>query len=471
MFGFRSGAKGLGCVSQQEVTERKAKRIVSTIDMKQPVTSKITTLHHAGPTATALDPSAAVMGAQLPRNENSSGRFPFLRRKKVHHWQPNRKGGHGGANNKSTTTTTSRTQQTSMMKSLLSDDLMIQICGFLTEQDCHAVMQTTRHFYELLGGPASSSGQHVWKCLLEQQWPHLKSCDDGDDALNAQRLQHEGLPDMRTLLRLKAKSAPTNVGSLVAHLNEIEHADEDDDDDEVPKAIQFTGTIGVGNRCFRSEKPFSCPSRLPTEPLQANIKKKSLWQRIRRRSSRNNSDRRWRPFVLPFQTPQGDYCLAPRLISYFEVSIREPTNNGGESARIWQTGRAECVAVGLSTYRFQLNRKMPGWDEFSYGYHGDDGSKFHCQGAGTKYGQRFGVNDTIGCGIDYQEKSIFYTLNGCFLGYAHKLEEEQVQRDWFPTVGVDSHAVCQVNFGKKPFAYDLQDMIQQTKQKNSVADN
>ena len=37
----------------------------------------------------------------------------------------------------------------------------------------------------------------------------------------------------------------------------------------------------------------------------------------------------------------------------------------------------DCVSIGLGTSSFPLFGKQPGWERFSYGYHGDDGMTFH----------------------------------------------------------------------------------------------
>ena len=72
-----------------------------------------------------------------------------------------------------------------------------------------------------------------------------------------------------------------------------------------------------------------------------------------------------------------------------------------------------------------------------------------------------GVGDVVGCGIDYQAESLFYTLNGRFVGYAFPLKEEELLMDWYPTVGVDTNSLVQCNFGTdRPFAFDLQCMIE-----------
>uniref|UniRef100_A0A7S4VV69 B30.2/SPRY domain-containing protein n=1 Tax=Ditylum brightwellii TaxID=49249 RepID=A0A7S4VV69_9STRA len=118
----------------------------------------------------------------------------------------------------------------------------------------------------------------------------------------------------------------------------------------------------------------------------------------------------------------------------------------------------DCVAVGLSTASFTTQHKMPGWDEHSYGYHGDDGGIFHAGGDMIrKFGPTFGMYDTVGCGIDYKTKSIFFTRNGEFLGFAFaELDDSILQNGLYPTVGVDTNCPLFINFGEKPFEFSLE---------------
>ncbi|KAL7478430.1 hypothetical protein ACHAW6_004197 [Cyclotella cf. meneghiniana] len=119
--------------------------------------------------------------------------------------------------------------------------------------------------------------------------------------------------------------------------------------------------------------------------------------------------------------------------------------------------RHECVAIGLSTLKFSPRDKMPGWDDHSYGYHGDDGGIFHGQGEMIKrYGPPFGPGDTVGCGVEYSSRRIFFAKNGKFLGLAFDmLPENVIERGLYPTVGVDTECPLFVNFGEQPFCFDL----------------
>jgi len=168
--------------------------------------------------------------------------------------------------------------------------------------------------------------------------------------------------------------------------------------------------------------------------------------------------------------------VTPRFISYYEVNIlkmNEDDNdedNNANTAPLMRTSlrpinnnNNDCVAVGLATESFRVHSRMPGWDRQSFGYHGDDGGIFHSSGGMLKsYGPKFGPGDTVGCGIDYISKGIFYTLNGKFLGYAFKdIDSSVLQTDLYPVVGLDTNCPIHVNFGtdNEAFQFDLSDHI------------
>lgn len=180
--------------------------------------------------------------------------------------------------------------------------------------------------------------------------------------------------------------------------------------------------------------------------------------------------------------------ISPRKIAYYEVSVqpikmptvsitctstvsstrtvsgmhRTPSYSALHTAATATANTLgnECIAVGLGTSAFPLDSRLPGWTLHSYGFHGDDGAIFH--GSGNKFqnfGPKFGLGDTIGCGIDYETKSIFYTLNGSFLGTAFR--DVPIDLEFFPTVGIDYRATLDFNFGvEKRFVFDLASFMQ-----------
>jgi hypothetical protein len=130
-------------------------------------------------------------------------------------------------------------------------------------------------------------------------------------------------------------------------------------------------------------------------------------------------------------------------INYFEI-------------KILNTGREGFIGIGLAHYYCDLDR-LPGWEMYSFGYHGDDGHLFDCSGTGKKYGPRFSTGDIIGVCWNLMEKSVFFTKNGSGLPTAFH------QYSWFdlpsmiPTVGLRSEGESiEANFGKKFFEYDIE---------------
>jgi len=200
---------------------------------------------------------------------------------------------------------------------------------------------------------------------------------------------------------------------------------------------------------------------------------------------------RFIPFVSPFVVVNSTHGrqerhsgkkrfaeidLTPRMVSYFEVSIlpRDKTQEQDmeEPAVIAPQQEEEqpleprqhssdCVAVGLSIK--SSRSRMPGWDSSSYGYHGDDGGIFHSRGEMLrKYGPKYGEGDTVGCGVNYENGGIFYTLNGNFLGYAwcDLFVVQEGNTDLYPTVGVDTSCPLFLNFGNdRSFMFDLSSFV------------
>ncbi|CAI5537464.1 unnamed protein product [Closterium sp. Naga37s-1] len=131
-----------------------------------------------------------------------------------------------------------------------------------------------------------------------------------------------------------------------------------------------------------------------------------------------------------------------RAIYYFEIVVKD-------------RGARGCVAVGFADASFKTCRQ-PGWEASSYGYHGDNGKVYHNSGRGEAYGPEFTTNDVVGAGVNYGTHEIFFTKNGKSLGPAFR----DVKDELFPTVGLHSpNERVEVNFGQKPFLFDVQGMV------------
>ncbi|KAL1990405.1 hypothetical protein VTN49DRAFT_6244 [Thermomyces lanuginosus] len=150
-------------------------------------------------------------------------------------------------------------------------------------------------------------------------------------------------------------------------------------------------------------------------------------------------------------TVRADHPIPKQCgIYYYEVSILAKAAEG-------------VFSVGFSQKKASVDR-LPGWEHGSWGYHGDDGRLYSGDGQsqGRPYGPQFGINDTIGCGINFTKGYAFFTKNGVLLGHAFK---EVALDGLYPSVGMkrypNSHV--RVNFGQQPFMFDIDGMVKQEK--------
>lgn len=65
----------------------------------------------------------------------------------------------------------------------------------------------------------------------------------------------------------------------------------------------------------------------------------------------------------------------------------------------------------------RLNQAL-GWGERSWAWHGDDGLVLEEDKDYelSRFSKAYGESDTIGCGIDFDNESAFYTKNGRIVG-------------------------------------------------------
>ena len=110
------------------------------------------------------------------------------------------------------------------------------------------------------------------------------------------------------------------------------------------------------------------------------------------------------------------------------------------------------ITIGLSDKDFVLNKQC-GTTSKSFGLTGD-GKILHDKPKGDSFGSKFKQRDIIGCGYYFSKNSIFYTLNGKFIGFAFKNVE---LNNYFATISLHNlNDRVEVNFGKKNFIFDLE---------------
>lgn len=128
-------------------------------------------------------------------------------------------------------------------------------------------------------------------------------------------------------------------------------------------------------------------------------------------------------------------------------------------AMVLSRGRDGFIGVGFCREDVLLTR-LPGWEDDSWGYHGDDGHSFCCQGTGQEYGPKFTTGDVIGCAINFASGECFYTKNGVHLGVAFT----GLTGDLYPSIGLKTIGEqVRVNFGAQPFVFDIDYYYRQEK--------
>ncbi|KAF3923865.1 hypothetical protein ABW21_db0207424 [Orbilia brochopaga] len=127
-------------------------------------------------------------------------------------------------------------------------------------------------------------------------------------------------------------------------------------------------------------------------------------------------------------------------VYYYEVTIMNKSREG-------------LIGIGFCAGDVLLNR-LPGWEPYSWGYHGDDGKIFCCTGVGKPYGPQFDTKDIIGCGINFRTNSAFFTCNGRNLGDAFR--DIPMEKKLYAAVGMKKPGEhIRVNFGQERFCFDI----------------
>ncbi|KAJ7630430.1 SPRY-domain-containing protein [Roridomyces roridus] len=141
------------------------------------------------------------------------------------------------------------------------------------------------------------------------------------------------------------------------------------------------------------------------------------------------------------------YPIPPACgIYYYEVDILSKGNKGH-------------ISIGFAGKDVRLSR-LPGWEQNSWGYHGDDGCSFAAEKNGTPFGPTFGTGDTIGCGIDFSTHQAFFTKNGNLIGSVFKDIGKSI--DLYPSIGLrHSGEAVRVNFGQEAFRFDIEYHVHQ----------
>jgi hypothetical protein len=132
------------------------------------------------------------------------------------------------------------------------------------------------------------------------------------------------------------------------------------------------------------------------------------------------------------------------------------------------------MCIGIARPGFDIYRSMPGWDHYSYGFHGDDGlffcgdSEHGFRPVGGVVQNKFGQGDTVGLGLVYPRPdvlgeggaedrgAIFFTKNGVLHSVLSISDHHFFEHSWFPAIGTDAFNAIEVNFGlRTAFLFDV----------------
>ncbi|KAI0440672.1 concanavalin A-like lectin/glucanase domain-containing protein [Xylaria telfairii] len=133
-------------------------------------------------------------------------------------------------------------------------------------------------------------------------------------------------------------------------------------------------------------------------------------------------------------------------IYYFEVTLLSKRRD-----------ETTTVCIGFVAKNTSLARP-PGWEQESWGYHGDDGDIYSGGNVGKKYKDTtFSAGDVIGCGINFRTGHAFFTKNGTNLGPAFR----DIRGKLYPVVGIKKAGeLIRVNFGQSPFVFKIDQVIE-----------
>ncbi|ORZ36459.1 concanavalin A-like lectin/glucanase domain-containing protein [Catenaria anguillulae PL171] len=145
-------------------------------------------------------------------------------------------------------------------------------------------------------------------------------------------------------------------------------------------------------------------------------------------------------------------------------------------------GREGYIGIGFCAQGVPLNR-LPGWEPLSWGYHGDDGNIFQSSGSGKPYGPTFQTGDVVGCGINFIDRSAFFTKNGVHLGTAFtnlpfptSMPSSTAtsssslpivtQKPIYPSIGMRTPGeILLANFGHRAFRFDIDSYVRDERRK------
>jgi hypothetical protein len=331
--------------------------------------------------------------------------------------------------------------QDSLGLDILSKEVLMYALGFLDLDSIRQIARASHGYRDII---FSHDANALWLSLSRYRWGDVDRDTYLIDKLDVPKALAEDEMNLPLLLLMTPQALPSKVDEkrqLVA--SDLIKICKGENTGEF--SIRYAGEVGGHDvHSIRSDNPLPRPC----------LRKKG--KRFRLPFRKNTA--KWNPFVAPFMEKDLSVNVTPRVVSYFEVSIIKCLNQRRPALSFDSLDgeRKDCIAIGLATDTFDCQSALPGHN-FSFAYHSDDGGIYHGTGRQQKHASPFGPGDIVGCGVDYVTGSIFFTRNAKFLGCGWQgLGVDFLsQTDLYPVVGIDSEDSVSMNYGHKPFEFDL----------------
>ncbi|KAF9107993.1 hypothetical protein BGX29_003846 [Mortierella sp. GBA35] len=140
----------------------------------------------------------------------------------------------------------------------------------------------------------------------------------------------------------------------------------------------------------------------------------------------------------------ANHPINPKLgVFYFEIVIDHFKGNS-------------ALSVGIASKSLRKNFQV-GWDLNSWGFHSDDGFLYFGNGKqNIIYSYEYREGDTVGCGVNFLDKAVFFTINGEMMGIAFRFIKESIPL--YPAIGLSQAGTeINANFGDQTFLFNIVD--------------
>jgi hypothetical protein len=156
------------------------------------------------------------------------------------------------------------------------------------------------------------------------------------------------------------------------------------------------------------------------------------------------------PFIFPIYKDNNNIDITLSNIYYYEITIKNTKINNNIS------NNYEFIAIGYGNKNVSYNDYL-GYNDHSIGFYSDGNIKYNCKN--TNLNIIWNPGDIIGSGIIYINKyiiKIFFTFNKKLIYISNNIK---LIESYFPMINYNYSYALDINFSKKKFEFNIQDLI------------